>query len=53
MANGIPETFNFRSLWFGRMVSIFGDRFTELALPWIVLQSTHSPWKAGLVVACE
>jgi MFS family permease len=53
MINSLFRQSNFRSLWIGRLVSIFGDRFSELALPWLVLQSTHSPWKAGLVVACE
>ncbi len=53
MVNSLLRESNFRSLWIGRLVSIFGDRFSELALPWIVLQSTDSPWKAGLVVACE
>lgn len=42
---------SFRILWVGRLASLFGTRFSDLALPWIILQSTNSPWKAGLVVA--
>jgi MFS family permease len=40
---------NFLVLWLGQLVSIFGNRFSELAIPWIVLQVTESPMKAGIV----
>ncbi|HEY8415740.1 MAG TPA: MFS transporter [Thermaerobacter sp.] len=43
----------FRLLWFGRFASLFGTRFSDLALPWVLLQSTASPWQVALVVACE
>lgn len=40
---------NFLFLWLGQVVSIFGGRFSELVIPWMVLQITHSPMKAALV----
>jgi hypothetical protein len=30
----------FGRLWVGRLVSLFGDAFTLIALPWFVLQVT-------------
>jgi hypothetical protein len=44
---------NFLLVWIGQMLSILGSRFSELALPWIVLQNTGSPLKAGLVAVCS
>jgi MFS family permease len=44
---------NFRLIWIGQMFSILGSRFSELALPWIVLHNTGSPLKAGLVAVCS
>ena len=32
----------FRYLWVGRSISLFGDAFTLIALPWFVLQVTNS-----------
>jgi hypothetical protein len=32
----------FGRLWVGRLVSLFGDAFTLIALPWFVLQVTGS-----------
>lgn len=32
----------FGRLWVGRLVSLFGDAFTLIALPWFVLQATGS-----------
>ena len=32
----------FRRLWVGRSISLFGDAFTLIALPWFVLQITDS-----------
>ncbi|MGE8205622.1 MFS transporter [Heyndrickxia sp. NPDC080065] len=40
---------NFSILWLGQLVSIFGSRFSELVIPWIVLQVTNSPIKASIV----
>jgi MFS family permease len=44
---------DFRLLWIGQLATIFGNRFSELALPWIVLQHSGSPWQAGLVAICS
>lgn len=32
----------FGRLWIGRSISLFGDAFTLIALPWFVLQITGS-----------
>src|SRR5689334_25014758 len=32
----------FGRLWVGRSISLFGDAFTLIALPWFVLQITNS-----------
>jgi len=34
---------NFRLLWMGEGVSVFGDQFYFVALPWLTLQLTRSP----------
>ncbi|WP_433742304.1 hypothetical protein [Falsibacillus pallidus] len=43
---------NFTFLWIGQLATIFGNRFSEIAIPLIVLQQTGSPWKAGLMAVC-
>ncbi|WP_349409344.1 MFS transporter [Pseudalkalibacillus sp. SCS-8] len=40
---------NFLILWLGQLVSIFGGRFSDLVIPWVVLQVTDSPLKAAIV----
>ncbi|MDX8362570.1 MFS transporter [Cytobacillus sp. IB215316] len=40
---------NFLLLWSGQLVSIFGNRFSELVIPLIILHVTDSPLKAGVV----
>ncbi|WP_404451375.1 MFS transporter [Virgibacillus necropolis] len=40
---------NFLLLWLGQLVSIFGGRFSELVIPWIILEVTSSPIKAAIV----
>jgi MFS family permease len=50
MRNQVWRTFSllyrypalFGRLWFGRLVSLFGDAFALIALPWFVLQVTGS-----------
>ena len=37
----------------GEFISRLGSQFTQLALPWFVLVTTHSPTKMGIVFACE
>lgn len=44
---------NFLILWIGQLASIFGNRFSEFAIPLIVLKITGSPWQAGLVAVCS
>lgn len=34
---------SFRALWIGQLVSVFGDRFTYLALLAVVIEHAHSP----------
>ncbi|MBU6246164.1 MAG: MFS transporter [Xanthomonadaceae bacterium] len=42
---------NFRLLFGGSTVSMFGDQFTLVALPWLVLKLTGDPGALGLVLA--
>ena len=42
---------NFRWMMGGGIVSMLGDQFTLLALPWLVLTMTHDPLILGLVIA--
>ncbi len=49
MKNQLWQVFNllsrypsFGRLWIGRLISLFGDAFTLIALPWFVLQVTGS-----------
>lgn len=44
---------NFVVMWVGQLATIFGNRFSEIAIPLIVLQLTGSPWQAALVVVCS
>ncbi|SES66397.1 Transmembrane secretion effector [Oceanobacillus limi] len=44
---------NFAVMWFGQLATIFGNRFSEIAIPLIVLQLTGSPWQSALVVVCS
>jgi hypothetical protein len=42
---------NFRLLWIGEGVSILGDHFCMIALPWLVLQLTGDSLAMGTVLA--
>jgi len=42
---------NFRLLWGGEFVSLLGDQFFVVALPWLVLQLTGNAFMIGLVLA--
>jgi len=42
---------NFRLLFGGSSISMIGDQFTLVALPWLVLQLTGNPAQLGLVLA--
>ena len=42
---------NFRFLWLGEFVSVLGDQFSLIALPWLVLQITGSALAMGIVLA--
>jgi MFS family permease len=41
---------NFRSLWVGLTISLLGDQFYFVALPWVILQMTGSPVALGTVL---
>jgi MFS family permease len=50
----IPDIFqnrNFRMLWGGEGVSLIGDQFYMIALPWLVLKLTGDPLAMGTVLA--
>ncbi|WLI90467.1 MFS transporter [Massilia sp. R2A-15] len=42
---------NFRWMMTGGAISMLGDQFTLIALPWLVLQLTRDPLTLGLVIA--
>ncbi|MEP6987089.1 MAG: MFS transporter, partial [Chloroflexota bacterium] len=42
---------NFRLLWIGEGISLLGDQFYMIALPWLVLQITGSALALGSVMA--
>jgi MFS family permease len=42
---------NFRWMMAGSFISMLGDQFTLIALPWLVLQLTGDPLALGLVLA--
>ena len=42
---------NFRLLWIGEVISLLGDQFTLIALPWLVLQVTGDALAMGTVLA--
>jgi len=44
---GIPH---FRNLWIGSAISMFGDQFYLVALPWLVLQLTGSSLALGTIL---
>src|SRR5262245_25160102 len=41
---------NFRMLWTGSAISLFGDQFYLVALPWVVLQLTGSAVAMGTIL---
>ncbi|MDQ6714407.1 MAG: MFS transporter, partial [Candidatus Dormibacteraeota bacterium] len=43
----------FLRFWAGSSISTLGNQVTILALPWLVLQLTQSPFQLGLVAALE
>lgn len=42
---------NFRLLWVGQCISLLGDQFYLIALPWLVLQITGDSFAMGTVLA--
>ncbi len=42
---------NFRMLWIGQGISVHGDQFYMIALPWLVLQLTGDALAVGTVLA--
>ncbi|MES2127947.1 MAG: MFS transporter [Pseudomonadota bacterium] len=42
---------SFRWLMSGGVISMLGDQFTMIALPWLVLKMTHDPLALGMVIA--
>ena len=49
--NSVFANRNFSLLFFGSSVSAFGDQFTLVALPWLVLKLTGDPAALGVVLA--
>src|SRR5579872_6694369 len=44
---------DFALLWSGQLVSYFGTRVSNLALPLLALAATHSPGQAGLITSAR
>src|SRR3982751_274877 len=44
---------NYRLYFGGQIVSYSGSWMQDPALPWLVLQLTHSPFQVGLLVFCR
>ncbi len=44
---------NFRLLFSGAFISLLGDQFALIAIPWLVLQLTRDPLLLGTVLALE
>ena len=42
---------DFRLLWIGECISLIGDQFFLIALPWLVLQLTSSAFVLGMILA--
>src|SRR5574338_510602 len=42
---------NFRMLWIGEGISLLGDQFYMIALPWLVLSLTGNALAVGTVMA--
>ena len=42
---------DFRLLWIGELISLLGDQFYLIALPWLVLQLTGDAFATGTVLA--
>ena len=51
MAPSLKNDANFRWLLSGGILSMLGDQFTLIALPWLVLKLTGDPLSLGLVLA--
>ncbi|XLZ72098.1 MFS transporter [Massilia sp. SR12] len=51
MTPSLKTNANFRWLLAGGMLSMLGDQFTLIALPWLVLKLTGDPLSLGLVLA--
>jgi MFS family permease len=47
------RSYNFRLFWIGQLVSQIGTWMQMVALPWLVLQLTHSPAALGTVTALQ
>ncbi len=48
---GLLGNRNLRLLWFGESISLLGDQFYMVALPWLVLQLTGSALAVGTILA--
>ena len=42
---------NFRLLWAGQGMSLLGDQFYLIAMPWLILQRTGDPLALGIILA--
>ncbi len=51
MKSNVLKNTNFRLLFLGQGLSVLGDQFEMIALPWLVLKLTNDPLALGTVLA--
>jgi MFS family permease len=49
----LRKHYNYRLFFTGQIVSVAGTWMQDTALPWLVLQMTHSPIDVGLLLFCR
>lgn len=49
----VMSLFDFRLLFVGTAISLLGDQFALIAIPWLALQLANDPLTLGLVLALE
>jgi predicted MFS family arabinose efflux permease len=49
----LREHRNYRLYFFAQVVSYSGTYVQDTALPWLILELTHSPFQVGLLVLCR
>jgi MFS family permease len=51
--SSLKTTRNYRLYFMGQMVSLCGTWMADTALPWLIVERTHSPVSVGLLLFCR